>query len=128
MAAAAPATPSPPASGTVGMQDILTAVKNIVVALNNATKTYLEVNGTSNYAAISAPTVVKSSSGRLVNVSVVTAGSADGQIYDGAQLSQTSRPIFAIPDTLGLYEANLPMAHGILVVPGSGQIVSVSFS
>ena len=108
--------------------DILTTLKNIVTALNAATQAYLDVNGQSDYANISAATVVKASPGRVASVSITTAGSASGVIYDGATTGATSRPVWIIPNTVGEAFVNFPMSYGILVVPGSGQVVAVSYS
>jgi hypothetical protein len=110
--------------------DILTAIKNIVTALNNAAQTYLDINGLTVLTHITAPTVLKTSAGRVVNVSVTTAGSATGFIYDSKQLGITTNPLYVIPDTVATepYQVNMPAKNGILVVPGTGQAVSVSYS
>ena len=120
-------------SQQASLSDILSAIKNIVTALNNATQTYLSVNGSSIATAISTPTVVKSSAGRVVNVSVVVNGSGVGGIYDAAQLGITKNPLWVIPDAPQAngepFDVNLSVAYGILVIPGAGgQIVSVGYS
>jgi hypothetical protein len=115
-------------TGNASTSDILTALKNIVVALTNATQAYLNVNGLTVATAISAPTVVKNATGRLVNVSVTTAGSGAGTVYDSAQLGLTTKPLYIIPNTTGVYVVNMPCSFGLLVVPGSGQVVAVSYS
>src|SRR6267142_6130456 len=104
--------------------DVLSAIKNIVTALANATQTYLNVNGTVNFAAITAPTVIKSAPGRIANVSVITAGTSPGMIYDGTTLTATTKPLGAIPNTVGIFTINLPLSFGLLVVPGAGQSVA----
>ena len=113
---------------TTSLSDILTAVKNVVTALNNASQTYLQVNGVTNSTGITSSTVVKSSSGRLATVSVISGGSANGTIYDSSTLSSTGNPIFTIPNTPGVFFVNMPVNSGIVVVPGSGQSVTVSYS
>lgn len=122
--------PAPPAVGTnqPSTAQMLAALQNVVTALNNATQTYLNVNGTSNLAGISTPTLVKASAGRVVNVSVVATGSYVGQIYDASQLGMTTRPLYVIPAAIGLNEVNLPAAYGILITPGTDMEVTVSFS
>lgn len=123
-----------PAPAPVSLQsgastsDILTTLKNIVTALNAATQAYLNVNGQSDYAAITAATVVKSTPGRIASVSITVAGSAPGIVYDGATTGATTRPVWIIPNTVGEAFVNFPMSYGILVVPGSGQTVAVSYS
>jgi hypothetical protein len=112
----------------VSLSDILTAVKNIVTALNNAAQTYSNVNGLQSNANIISATVVKNGSGRLATVSIVVGGSANGTIYDANSTVSTSLPIFTIPNTPGVIFANIPVTYGILVIPGSGQTVTVSYS
>jgi hypothetical protein len=123
-------TPNPvpaPAAGT-SLSDILTAIKNLVTAINSAAQNYLNIAGTSNLTSITAPTVVKSSPGRIVEVSIIVAGSSTGTIYDGATTTATTRPIIPMPNIVGVYRVSWPTSYGILVSPGSGQTVSVSYS
>jgi hypothetical protein len=61
-------------------------------------------------------------------VSIITAGSTVGAIYDAAALGVTSRPIVTIPNIVGVFSAPIPMSYGILVVPGTGQVVTVGYS
>jgi hypothetical protein len=120
--------PKPGAS----LSDILTTALNIVKGINALAANYMNVQGTAIAQAITAPTVLKPSGGRVARVSITTAGSATGLIYDGATLSATSKPIWVIPMAAGAngdpYEVQLPCAFGILVKPGTGQVLSVSYS
>ncbi len=117
---------------TASTSDILSAIKNIVLALATAAQNYLNVQGATNAAAISSPTVVKASAGRIASVSIIVAGSGTGFIYDGATTSATAKPLWVIPaaaKTSGEpYVVNFPANFGLLVSPGTGQTVSVSFS
>lgn len=110
------------------LDDILTTAKNIVTAVNNVAQTYLSVQGAKVVQAISVPTVVSTSPGRAARASVTVAGSTPGLVYDSAALTMLSRPIYSIPNTLGDEEINLPVAYGVVVVPGAGQTVTVSYS
>jgi hypothetical protein len=122
-------TPTAPQSGTTSLSDILSAIKNLVLAVNGLTQTYLNVQGLANTAEITALTVVKAGAGRLCRVSVLVAGSTVGSIYDGASLSApTTENIYVIPNTVGVYDVNIPCGYGILVAPGAGQNVTVSWS
>jgi hypothetical protein len=49
-------------------------------------------------------------------------------IYDSADASNLTRPIYHIDKVEEVIFANLPVVYGILVVPGTGQAVSVSYS
>lgn len=108
--------------------DILTAAKNIVTALNQISQTIIEVYGSTARPGISSATVVAQGQGRVVNVSVTVAGSASGSIYDGTVATATRNPIYRIPTTIGIYEVNMPVSNGIVVAPGTGQTVSISYS
>ena len=111
--------------------DVLTAIKNIVTAMNGAAQTYLNVQGQANSPAITSATVVKASAGRICSVSIITSGSATGMIYDSATTGTTS-PLWVIPEAAASdgepYVVNLPTSFGLLVVPGTGQKVTVSYS
>ena len=109
-------------------QDILTAAQNIVTAINNATQTYLAVSGARIATNLTTTTVVSANAGRLVNVSVIVAGSATGMIYNANNGAVTTAPLYVIPDTTGVYEVNLPVTNGIVVIPGTGQTVTISYS
>lgn len=117
-------------TGGSSLSDMLSAVKNLVLAVNAAAQNYLNVQGLATSLPIpdTTPAVVKASGGRLCSVSVTALGSATGTIYDGSALSQTSKPIYIIPVALGIYIVNLPVNYGIVVIPGAGQRVSVSYS
>ena len=108
--------------------DVLSAAQNIAIAINNATQTYLSVNGASVATGLTAATLVKASAGRVCTVSVVTAGSAAGRVYDATNASLTANPVFTIPTTVGSYVVNIPTLFGIVVAPGTGQTITVSFS
>lgn len=79
---------------------------------------------------ITAATVVKASAGVLYRVSVTTAGSAAGSVYDYASTSGqgASDLVASIPNAVGVTELLWPCNTGILIVPGTGQIVSVSYT
>jgi hypothetical protein len=114
---------------SASLSDILTATKNIVTALATAAQNYLNVQGLINASAITAPTIVKASAGRVCSVSIIVGG-ATGTIYDSSTLTDTTKPVYIIPDTVGTepYVVNMPVSFGILVVPGSGQTLTISFS
>lgn len=113
---------------SVSASDLLTAFKNIVLALNNAATTYLNVQGQLNAPNIGASTLVKTGSGRIASVSVITAGTAPGTAFDGNSLTSITRPVYVIPNTVGVFVVNLPLSFGLLVNPGPGQQVTVSYS
>ena len=110
------------------LDDMLTTAKNVVTAINGLAQTYLAVNGSRISSDLTAATLLKTGSGRVAVVSVIVAGSAAGKIYDANSASLTSGPIYEIPTTVGVTFVNLPVVNGIVVAPGTGQTVSVSYS
>jgi len=110
------------------LSDLLTTAKNIASAINGVAQTYVFVQGAQIHQNMTAATVVSTSQGRLATVSVTTAGSAVGVIYDSASTSITTRPIYTIPNTVGVVSVNLPVVYGVVVAPGTGQAVTVSYS
>lgn len=110
------------------LDSILTTAQNVVQAINGLAVTYLNVQGTSSVADIDAATLVRTGAGRLATVSITTAGSAAGAIYDASVATSTEREVFSIPNTLGVVFVNMPVRYGIVVAPGTGQVVAVSYS
>ena len=110
------------------LSDILTAAKNIVTAVNGLGQTYLQVSGAKVSVQISTATLLSVGQGRLVRVIVTTAGSAAGSIYDASVSTATTPKIFVIANTLGVTEVSIPVNNGIVIAPGTGQVVTVSYS
>lgn len=78
---------------------------------------------------ISATTLIKSVSGVLFRVSVTTAGSTTGSLYDTNATGSIGASNLAavIPSAVGVYEFLWPCQTGIVIVPGTGQVLSVSY-
>lgn len=110
------------------LSDLLTAAQNIVQAINGVAQTYLAVQGIKNVPDISSAMLAKSSAGRVATVVVTTAGSATGLIYDSTSTTAPTFKVFVIPMTVGVYVVNMPVGYGIVVAPGAGQVVTVSYS
>jgi hypothetical protein len=110
------------------LSDILTAAKNIVTALNQLGQSFLQVEGSNMQSNITSATLVKTGQGRIARISVVVAGSAVGRIYDANASAATTNTMFVIPNTVGVTQINMPVNNGIVVAPGTGQTVSISYS
>ena len=112
------------------LDDILTAQKNGVIALNSIYHTMLNQDGMLNALEISSPTLVQLGPSKLADVVVIVAGSTVGYIYDAGTVAAavTGKRAFVIPNTVGMLQASFPFQNGIVVIPGSGQIVSISYS
>lgn len=86
-----------------------------------------KLGGLLSVCDISAPTVVKIGRGRLATVTVTAAGTTAGAAYDASATGDTSRLIAVIPNTMGIHELNWPCSKGIVIVPGTGQVVAVAY-
>ena len=87
-------------------------------------------NANSSALDLTAATVVKSSHGFVATVSVIATSSTAGAIYDSASTSGDSavNQIAVIPATVGIYIINFPAKNGIVVAPGAGQTVAISYN
>jgi len=123
------------------LTDILTTSKNVVTAVNQLGQTYLAVQGSKIYKNITAATLVQKGAGRIASVVVVVAGSTSGAIYDAISTAAAaaSNQIWTIPpgatgtasgdrNTGMPVVLNLPVSDGIVVTPGTGMTVVVSYS
>lgn len=116
------------------LDDLLTAQKNGVVAINNLNQTYQQVLTKMQYLAgsktslnISASTtVVSSGSGRLVKICVVAAGSTTGTVYVGSVAAANA--VYTIQNTVGSYDVGAQFSGALIIVPGTGQTVSATYS
>jgi len=89
----------------------------------------LTAQGQKTFFNITAATVVKATAGRIAKVSVIVAGSAAGSIYDAATTGAAgaANEIAVIPATAGMINLDFPVSNGIVVTPGTGQTLAVSF-
>jgi len=111
------------------LDDILTAQKNGVVAINNLAQTTIRSVGTQTSLTVTAATVVFTGAGYLVNFSVVVAGSAAGTIYDGNTTSPAAPDALCVtPATVGVIKTGQVFTSGLVVVPGTGQSINVTYS
>lgn len=110
------------------LTDILTASQNIVRALSNLGTTFLQVQGNQVVNGINATTLVSTGQGRLARISVTTAGTTVGVAYDATATGITTLPIVTIPNTVGVIDVNIPTNNGIVIAPGTGQVITVSYS
>lgn len=109
------------------LDSILTSAQNIATAISDLRSAYLNVQGARNACDISTATLIKTGPGRLAMVSITTAG-AQGAIYDANSASATTNLMWVIPASKGIIFVNLPYSFGLVVTPGAGQTVTVSWS
>lgn len=115
------------------LSDILTTQKNGVVAINNIAQTFLRYIGTNTSPALATASVIVVGAGRVVNLSVITAGSAVGTVYNASSYDPLNPPpdsqrLFTVPATVGVVNLNLVFSQGLVFVPGTGQRVALTYS
>lgn len=121
-----PNLPSGPAGAS--LSDLLTVARQLVQALNNASQTYVGIQGAKTTENISAATSLMVGAGRVCTVNVIVAGSAPGAVYDANHATDTTNKIHVILNIVGIVVVNMPVSFGITVTPGTGQVVAVSWS
>jgi hypothetical protein len=116
--------------------DLVTVAKNGVVAINDLTAAlnsfrdiYASSVGDKTYLGVSDSSLISTTSGRLVNVSV-SAAAAGGTIHDAASVAtaDASNVIFPIPNQVGITQVNVPFFNGLVVKPASSSTVSLTYS
>lgn len=109
--------------------DLFAALQNGVRAVQTLTQKTLRNQGQYTSQVYTAQAVVTTGSGRLVSFSVLVAGAA-GTINNSSTTSGagSTNAICATPATVGIFTAGLEFTHGLVVSPGAGQSVCVTYS
>lgn len=121
------------------LDDVVTVHKNGVTGLNALTSTlealralYQSYIGSAVSLGITSATLVKTGSGRLVNLTVTVAGGAAGTIHDASSVAgATAANVIAVIPTAvtnGSLLINVPFTSGLVVKPGSSHNVTVVYS
>ena len=89
----------------------------------------ITAQGTKTFFDISSATVIKSAAGRIAKVSVIVAGSTNGAVYDATSTSgnTAANQLAVIPEAVGTYLIDMPAFNGIVIAPGTSQVVTVSY-
>lgn len=113
----------------VSLGDILTAIKNLVTAMGAATVTLQIGQGQSTSDTVTAATLITTGPGRLVNYAVLVAGAA-GTVYDSDTVAGVAavNALIVVPATVGVAQIGQVFTAGLVVVPGAGQSVNVTYS
>jgi len=112
------------------LDDIATIQKNGVIGVNTLNLTLNRIYGTTTSLTVTGPTLVITGLGRLVNVSVLVAGTTTGTINNAASTAAAtaSNAIRIVPITAGVHDANQLFTNGLVIVPGTGQSLNVTYS
>lgn len=113
-----------------GLDDILTAQKNGVTGINGVQQSNLRGQGTATSSTVTASTLVIAGNGYLVSYTVVVAGTVNGLIYNSASVAgiSASNALCATDKTaVGVYKTGLAFTTGLVVAPGTGQSINVTY-
>jgi hypothetical protein len=112
------------------LDDILTTQKNGVQGINSLTNITRNLAGALNSSEISTSTYFETAAGWVGKISIIEAGTTPGTIYDTTSVlaAATGNRLALIPNSIGIYTINMPVNNGIVVAPGDGQIVAMSYS
>lgn len=112
------------------LDDIATIQKNGVIGVNTLNLTLNRIYGTTTSLTVTASTLVIAGSGRLVNVSVLVAGTTTGTINNANSIgaAAASNAIRIVPNTAGVHDANQLFTSGLVIIPGTGQSLNVTYS
>ena len=115
---------------TASLTDILTTQKNGVVAINNLAQATARGLGTQTSITVTAATLIFNGPGYLVSFSVVVAGSTAGTISNTNAVATVaaSNALCTIPATVGIVKVGQVFSTGLVVTPGTGQSVNVTYS
>lgn len=109
--------------------DILTSLQNAVQAVNTLSQTWITVAGAVTSPAYSADVVLTTKQGRVAYVSVI-AGGTSGFLHNCQTIAAATdaNKLMAIPSAPGTYLAMVNFNNGLLLRPGAGQLVCVTYS
>lgn len=119
------------------IDDLVTVQKNGVVGINALTAAleafravYESFVGTSTYLGATNDSLITQEAGRLVNLTVSVTGATAGTVHDASTVSAATAAnvIAVIPATVGITQINVPFTNGLVLKPGSGQTISITYS
>jgi hypothetical protein len=111
------------------LDDILTTQKNGVVAINGYTTALLRDQGTFTSATVTADTLVIAGRGYLVSWSILVAGSTSGTIHNFNAVTgySAANALCKTGTAVGIFPAKLVFTSGLVIVPGTGQSLNVTY-
>lgn len=91
---------------------------------------FVPEEGTKSTLNITAATLIKLGAGRCFTITVVVAGSGVGTINDIGTIggAAAANQFYTTPTAVGSLKASWPFFVGLVVVPGTGQTIAVSWA
>ena len=111
------------------LDDILTTQRNGVIAINGLAQSNLRTLGTITSSTVTANTLVVSGAGYLVRYSILAAGAA-GTIHNANSVANANaaNALCVSQATIGVFDAGMAFTNGLVIKPGAGQSVNVTYA
>lgn len=111
------------------LDDILTALKGGVQAMNANTLALNRAQPTLTSGQLAADTLIQTGFVRVTGISVVDAGAVGG-LYDAATIvnATAGQQIYAVPATAGFIALNMVFTSGLVYKPGAAQKVTIFYT
>ena len=111
------------------LDDLLTAAKNIVTAINGVNVTMRANIGTLTSPTLITDTVIATKPGRLVNFAVTVTGSGNGAIHNASTVATATAAnlLVVVPQTLGVVDVGQAFTAGLVYIRGTGQSANVTY-
>ena len=111
------------------LDDLLTAAKNIVTAINGVNVTFRASIGTLTSPTLITDSVIATGSGRLVNFAVTITGSGNGAIHNASTVATATAAnlLMIVPQTLGFVQVGQAFTAGLVYKRGTGQSANVTY-
>lgn len=112
------------------LDDVVTVQKNGVIGVNGLNQALRRAQGSNTSSTVTAQTLVISGKGFLVNFSVVVAGTTAGTINNAATtaLASAANALCSTPTTIGVYPCGIVFTNGLVITPGTGQSINITYS
>ena len=111
------------------LDDLLTAAKNIVTAINGVNITVRASRGTLTSPTLMTDTVITTRPGRLVNFAVTITGSGNGALHNASTVATATAAnlLVIVPQTLGVVPVGQAFTVGLVYKRGTGQSANVTY-
>ena len=119
--------------GLLGFNNLETALQNLNKNLSQLIQSVGNLTWNSTNAktssVVTSATLIYAGSGTLVNFAVTVAGSGAGTVNNSATVAgaASGNAVCATPATVGVYAVGSRFTNGLVVSPGTGQSVNVTY-
>jgi hypothetical protein len=119
-----------PFGGTASLTDILTTLKDWVVAANGIVDGVQSLSPHSTSGQVIGAKLVQTGFVRLLGISVVSASTQRGLLLDAATLAAATSATMVgnVSAALGYFPVNMIFQNGLVYIPGSAQVAALFYA